>query len=65
MPLNIAEMGKIAGRTIDGIYLDIHMGTCESLVGNAEGIFKTRSIHRKAAEQNMSLTEIMDMRGRP
>ena len=55
MPLNVADLGKMAGRTMDGIYLSVSMGTGESLVGNSDGVFRTRSIHRKPLEQRWSM----------
>ena len=54
MPLNVADLGKMASRTLDGIHLGVSMGTGESLVGNADGVFRTRSIHRKPLEQRWS-----------
>ena len=65
MPLNAADLGKMASRTVDGIYLGVSMGTGEPLVGNADGISRTRSIHRKPMEQRWSMTEIRALRGVP
>ena len=65
MPLNIAQLGKMTSRTIDGIYLGVSLGTGESLVGNSDGIFRTRSIHRKPLEQRWSLKDVLDMKGLP
>ena len=65
MPLNISDLGKMTSRTIDGIYLGVNLSSGESLVGNSEGVFRTRSIYRKPLEQRWSIKDVLAVRGLP
>ena len=65
MPLDIHKQGRMVSRTLDGIYLGVSLTTGESIVGNAEGVFKTRTVHRRPIDQRWSAEHVLALRGTP
>ena len=55
----------MASRTQHGIYLGIKLTTGKSFVGNPNGVFKTRSIHRRPADQRRSYEQLVALKGTP
>ena len=65
MPLGISQHGKMANRTHDGVYLGVNITTGESYIGTTDGIFNTRSIHRKPLAERWNAAEILGIKGTP
>ena len=65
MPLDIAKQGKMVPRTQDGMYLGVDLTSGEPLVETKDGVFKTRSMHRKPPEERWDAEQILQLKGTP
>ena len=57
-PLDHAKLGKAELRWTDGVYLGVSLTSGEKLVGNAQGVFKVRSIRRKLEADRWDVDQI-------
>ena len=58
-------LGKLSSSWEDGVYLGTKGGTGEIIVGTSEGVWKTRTAHRRPAEERWRKESIELLKGVP